>query len=412
MALRKVVVLGLGMQGKAALYDLVQNTDGTKIVVADAQPGLEAHLTRYPADRVEGCSLDASDPRQLARVCAGAQVVLECLPGTFALPVARLAADLGVHLVSSMYYLNPEEEDNAAIARGRDELGRIDRRAREHGVTLLPEFGLDPGIDLVVARQALSELDEVDEFYSYGAGFPAPEAAQNPLGYKFTWSIAGVLKSYRRPARIITGGKVRAIAGLEQMAPENRHALFVEELGAPLECYPNGNSAHYAEVFGLAGKVREMARYTCRWPGHCDFWQKMAGCGFLDAQPLRPDVPSPLEFTAALLDGQPQFHFADNEQDVTLTRIDVRGLAGGEKKRVVYQAIDRRDLATGFTSMQRTVGFTMSLGARLILDGALRKRGLISPIDVPYALLAEGLGRHGITIERTEPDGCGAASPS
>ena len=181
-----------------------------------------------------------------------------------------------------------------------------------------------------------------------------------------------------------------------------RDGRFIEELGAPLECYPNGNTAHYAEVFGLTGKVQEMARYTCRWPGHCDFWQKMAGSGFLDAEPAGEGMPSPLDFTARLLDAQPQFHLADHERDVTLTRIDVRGLSDGQKKRVVYQAIDRRDLDTGFTSMQRTVGFTMSLGARLILDGSLTKRGLISPVDVPYSLLEQGLGRHGITITRQQ----------
>ncbi len=79
------------------------------------------------------------------------------------------------------------------------------------------------------------------------------------------------------------------------------------------------------------------------------------------------------EFVAALLNSQQQFHsFADNERDLNLLRIDVRGNYGGKRKRIIYQLIDYRDLETGFTSMQRTVGFTMSLGAQLILQGKLR----------------------------------------
>ncbi|UCH97777.1 MAG: hypothetical protein JSV88_13240, partial [Candidatus Aminicenantes bacterium] len=56
------------------------------------------------------------------------------------------------------------------------------------------------------------------------------------------------------------------------------------------------------------------------------------------------------------------------------------------------------DPDTGFTSMQRTVGFTMSLGARLILEGQLNQPGLLSPRDVPFDLVVRGLEKHGISI--------------
>jgi saccharopine dehydrogenase-like NADP-dependent oxidoreductase len=147
-----------------------------------------------------------------------------------------------------------------------------------------------------------------------------------------------------------------------------------------------------------------MARYTCRWPGHCAFWEIMAKCGFLNPEPIAVDKTqvAPLEFVAALLNSQQQFHLADNERDVTLLRIDVRGMAQGKRKRIIYQLIDYRDLETGFTSMQRTVGFTMSLGAQLILQGKLRSTGLLSPIHVPYDLIVQGLKKHKMTITRQE----------
>ena len=70
--------------------------------------------------------------------------------------------------------------------------------------------------------------------------------------------------------------------------------------------------------------------------------------------------------------------------------------------RVVYDLVDRRDFATGLTSMQRTVGFTLARGARLILDRALGRTGLLSPIDVPYELIFPALERHGIHVTRQE----------
>ncbi len=51
---------------------------------------------------------------------------------------------------------------------------------------------MDPGIDLVLLGEAVRSLDHVEEIISYGAGFPEPEATDNPLKYKVTWTFEGV----------------------------------------------------------------------------------------------------------------------------------------------------------------------------------------------------------------------------
>jgi lysine 6-dehydrogenase len=400
----KVVLLGLGMQGKAVLDDLVKNTRIPRIVVADNSSELTSYLSHYPMDRISGYRIDAANETELIAVMQDADVVIESLPATFALPVGKLAVKLGVNLVSSIYFRNPGEQDAEKIARVQVELRELDQAAKEQGVIILNEFGMDPGIDLVVGAKALKELDDVQEFYSYGAGFPAPDAANNPLQYKFTWSIIGVIRSYFRPAKIISGGKVVEITSQEIFAPPNRHTLDLPEIGSPLECYPNGNSVYYAELFGIKDSIREMARYSCRWPGHCAFWEIMAKCGFLNEEPIKlgDTLISPVQFTAALLGSQKQFYFTEQEQDIAVIRIDVRGTRQGKKTHIIYQLIDRRDLKTGFTAMQRTVGFTMSLGAQLILERQLQQPGLLSPLNVPYDLVTSGLEKHGIHISRQE----------
>jgi lysine 6-dehydrogenase len=61
--------------------------------------------------------------------------------------------------------------------------------------------------------------------------------------------------------------------------------------------------------------------------------------------------------------------------------------------------IDRRDLATGLTAMNRTVGFTASIGAQLIGRGVVDKRGLLSPVtDIPYDIVVNELANRGIHI--------------
>ena len=404
MSQKNVLLLGLGMQGKAALYDLVNHSAASHITVADNRRDLEAYLSRYPSERVTGRKTDVTDEALLSSLMKNVDVVVEALPAPFALSTVRIAAKLGVNLVSSSYFINPQESDEQKIRILKETMREINREAKAKKITVLPEFGLDPGIDLVLGAKAMREMDEISEFFSYGAGFPTFEAANNSLKYKFSWSVIGVMRAYMRPAKIISKGQIVEIEAKEMFAKENIHLLELEGMGLPLECYPNGNSVYYAELFGLRNSIREMARYACRWPGHCAFWEVMAKCGFLNEDPIRVGEAfiSPVEFTASLLGAQSQFHYADNEQDVTLIRVDVRGKRKGKRSRIIYQLIDRRDLETGFTSMQRTVGFTMSMGARLIMEGRLKKTGLLSPVDVPYDLVAQGLEKHGMKITRQE----------
>jgi len=44
-------------------------------------------------------------------------------------------------------------------------------------------------------------------------GLPAPEAANNPLGYKFSWSPRGVLMATRNTARYMKEGHVVDVPG-------------------------------------------------------------------------------------------------------------------------------------------------------------------------------------------------------
>jgi lysine 6-dehydrogenase len=404
MPKNKVVLLGLGMQGKAVLYDLVKNSDVDHIVVADARRDLDASIAQYPAERVTARQIDATDEAALASLMGDADLVIETLPGPFARPLGKLAAKVGVSLVSSMYYVDPALQDPSEAGMIEQEIDEIDRLAREKGITILSEFGLDPGIDLVLGAKALGEVDEVREFYSYGAGLPALEASKNPLKYKFAWSVMGVMRAYMRPATIITKGRTLEIEARKKFEPQNCHMLKVDELGADLESYPNGDSVHYARLFGISGSVQEMARYTCRLPGHCGFWDVIVKSGFLteDAIKIGDMAVSPIEFTAALLGSQTQFRYGGHDRDFTLVRIDVRGMAAGQRRRIVYQMLDWRDLETGLTSMQRTVGFTMSLGAQLILGGQLRKPGLLSPLEVPFDLVLQGLAKHDLHVTRQE----------
>ena len=112
---------------------------------------------------------------------------------------------------------------------------------------------------------------------------------------------------------------------------------------------------------------------------------------------------SPRQFVHDLL--SPQLQYEEDERDIAGIRIDARGIKDGERLRIIYQMMDRRDLETGLLAMQRTVGYTASIGAQMILRGDIQKRGLLTPSnDVPSGIFIAELEKRGIKIKRFELD--------
>jgi saccharopine dehydrogenase-like NADP-dependent oxidoreductase len=400
--MKKVALFGVGQQGKTILYDLVRSNVVSEVIAADVDiEGLKAFANKLSAEKIRCEKLDAADEAATSKLLSGVDTAIEVLPPRFCLQMARLAVQNGVHMVNTMYMLDVGETDPNKKKANEKALHALDEKAKDMGVTVLPEMGMDPGIDLILCGQAVRDLDEVHELYSYGAGIPEFEAADNPLKYKVTWTFDGVLKSYMRPGRVLKEGHIIEVAANEMFTKEHASELDLEGFGR-LEVYPNGDALKYAEILGIRDQVKTMGRFVLRWPGHCAFWEKMAKLGFLNASPIKvgqtPVIPR--DFVCALL--EPQLQYRDNERDLAIIRIDARGVKDGRRRRVIFQVMDKRDLETGFTAMARTVGFAASIGAHMILRGDIQKRGVLSPArDVPYERFLEELKKRGIHVERS-----------
>jgi lysine 6-dehydrogenase len=384
----KALLLGVGMQGKAALHDLAHSPEVTKVIAADRElDALKAYVERKQyKDRVMCEYLDASDPESIENLMKQKpDVVVDLLPTRFCGNVAAAAVKYQVHLVNTCY-TSPEVK-------------KLTDEAKAKGVTILPEFGMDPGIDLVLLGEAVLSLDKVEEISSYGAGIPDHQAADNPIKYKVTWTFEGVLRAYRRAGRVIRDGRIVEIKDTEMFYPQNVHEIEIEGLGK-LEAYPNGDALKYADLLGIErSTLRNLGRYGLRWPGHCAFWRTLVDLHLLDDEPVVVDgvAVNRRRFLAAAI--EPHIRLGADERDVVIVRVEVKGWKDGKKKRALDQVIDRRDLTTGLTAMSRTVGFTASIGALMIGTGKITKRGVLSPVtDIPFKLLEEELKKRDIKI--------------
>jgi saccharopine dehydrogenase-like NADP-dependent oxidoreductase len=385
----KALVFGLGLQGKAVIHDLQKSDLVSEIVAADvAADEARSYVERQGYRNVRVVRVNASEPAALRQLVQENQprIMICMLPPDFQPALARVALEAGVPYVSSSY---------------TGTLTELDAPAREKGIALLPEMGMDPGIDLILGRLALDELDVVHGMRSYGAGLPEPACADtNPIHYKITWTFEGVLKAYLRPARFLCDGREMSIPGGQIFRPENGHTLEVPGIGA-MDAYYNGDALHYIHLFGLGPELREMGRFAMRWPGHNSFWNAMAELGFLEDTPTRvggTDI-SPRRFVVEHL--TPRLQFGASERDMVVIRIEAWGVKNHKTRRVVYELIDYRDLATGLFAMNRTVGYTASIAAQMILAGKIRKPGLLTPVrDVPALEVLEELEKRGMQISR------------
>ncbi len=384
----RALLLGVGMQGKAALHDLFNNPDVSEIVAADINFRVADAYIREKGfeSKVVAVTVDCSSYEALVTLISDKFDVVICLlPPMLAGKVAEIAVEKGVFFVDTSY-AGPEVQE-------------LDVKARDKGVAILPEFGMDPGIDLVLLGEAVRSVDKVESVISYGAGFPEPAAADNPIKYKTTWRFEGVLKSYKRAGCIIRNGALIEFAEDEMFSKDNIHELEVEGLGR-LEAFPNGDVMKYVDLLGLdAAELQNMGRYVLRWPGHCEFWYTMVKLGLLDEGEVTVDgikVDRWKYLTSALAK---YLQYGDNERDIVLVRIEVAGVKNGKRIRSVYQVIDRGDLETGLTAMSRTVGFTAAIGASILGSNKLQKRGVLSPVkDVPYDLFKKELSIRNIEI--------------
>ena len=383
--MKVLVIGGCGIQGRAALYDLSRNASVDHVTCADIQPELIHSFDFIDKAKIQIVHIDANDPNALASTMdENFDVVIDFLPPQYIRTVAEAAIKSGVNLVNTNY--------------GYDILD-LDHAAKEKGITIMPECGLDPGIDLIIYNFSLKYFDEVFKLNSYCGGIPEKAACDNPLKYKISWNMSAVLKSQKRDATLISDSELVYIPAKDQHENAFIHHIQFPGLGT-LEAIPNGNAVHYAKLLKIADKLCETGRYTLRWPGWCDFWKPMKQLGFLDDTPVKnlPCELTPNEFMTKLL--APRLQYKKDEKDLAVMLNEFEGLKDGKRILMTCSLSIERDLNTGLMAMSMGVAYPACIVAEMIVKSIIEKKGVLSPAkDIPPDLFMAELKKRGIMVK-------------
>jgi len=271
---KKILVLGAGLVSRPMVRYLL-NVPDFEVVVASRTVSKAQELVGTH-ERGRALALNVDDDAALGRLVSESDLAVSLLPYTYHVKVAMHCLKYRKPLVTTSYV--------------SDAMRALDAQAKAAGVIFLNEIGLDPGIDHMSAMKIIHEVQRaggtVTSFMSYCGGLPAPEANDNPLGYKFSWSPKGVVMAGRNDARYLKGGKEVFVPGADLFG--HRWPLKVAD-GFEFEAYPNRNSLPYIDTYGLTG-ARTMFRGTLRNFGWCETIKAIADLGVLKDDTVRTGI--------------------------------------------------------------------------------------------------------------------------
>ena len=413
--MKRVLVLGAGLVAKPLVRYLLEK--GYQVTMASRTASkAEAMIAGHPAGKA--LALNIQDETALAQLVKDCDLAVSLVPYTFHPVVARHCIANRKHMVTTSYVSAAMQEQDAV--------------AKEAGVTVLNEVGVDPGIDHMSAMRIIDSVrsrgGRIVSFRSYCGGLPAPEANDNPFGYKFSWAPRGVLLAGRNSAMYLLDGRKVEIPSDRLF--HDMHILSIPGQG-DYEAYPNRDSISYIDVYGLQG-IQTIYRGTLRNMGWCDcmynfgklglfaldeidargktyadMMRALAGAsegedlavatarklgipkesspirnlewlGMFYSRALGAERISPLDAMGNLM--YEKLAFRPGERDMLVLYHDFRAeFPGGKKERIVSQLIDY-GIPHGDSSMSRTVSLPAAIGVDMILTGRINATGVLRPV--------------------------------
>ncbi len=267
--MKKILVIGAGRSAVTLIKYLLDNSAANNWLVTVADFSIEL-AEKAVANHENGKAIffNVTDEKQRKTEIGNADIVISMLPASLHITVAKDCISLVKNLVTASY-VSPEIAD-------------LDEQAKQAGVLLLNEIGLDPGIDHMSAMQVIDEIKEnggdLTSFKSFCGGLVHPDYDNNPWNYKFTWNPRNVVLAGQGTAQYIKQGKYKYIPYTKLF--ERTEVMEVLDAGE-FEGYANRDSLGYRAAYGLED-IPTLFRGTLRRKGYCKAWNMFVQLGMTD----------------------------------------------------------------------------------------------------------------------------------
>lgn len=314
--MNKVIVMGGGRMGRVVCWAF--NKLGYKVLCYDSnQKNLDEVAKLVPS--ASCVNLHASEV-----VNFDGDAVISCLPYFCNEELAKRVIDYGVAYIDLGGDI---DTDNAIL-----------RYAEEHAIAPVHcGAGLSPGLSGILAEKAISELNGGVDVIKMAVG-GLPLFPDNPITYKSSWSVHGLLNNYRNRGEVLRDGLI-----IEESPFSNYEEIEVG--GANLECFltSGGFTPSYLKDLQNRG-INNCIYQTIRYQGHAEIMKWLVDN--LDDKTL-----------VSLLTSNEPF------KDVVLIRIDAWQGENlhWEQEEVIY-------CSEQFSAMARSTAFSIAAATKVLVE--------------------------------------------
>ena len=358
----KFCVIGGGRQGTAIAYDLLQFGNPSQVIIADvdlkqAEASTAKNKSLLDTDKLLAVQVDVNDQKQMLELLQDMDVLISAVPyhlntkvTDFAIQSSTSMVDLGGHTGIVQAQLNRSHE------------------AIEKGITIVPDCGMGPGMNVTMALLAMEQLDTPEHVRIWDGGLPLNPV--DPWNYASFFNINGLTNEYDGDAFFIRDGNVIEVPCFEDVEVLS----FGDEIGDLEAAVTSGGLSTMPWTF--EGKLKTLENKTLRYFGH---WNQMIAfrqLGLFDLTPMEFNETKiiPREFYHHLL--EPKLN-ENPKEDVCIMRTEAIGENGGKPTKAVVETLEYFDEQTGFYAMEKWTGWHASMMAIRIAKGEL-KSGAIS----------------------------------
>lgn len=434
--MKNVLILGAGLVVKPIAHYLLNNNIKVTIASRTKEKALKV-LEGYSNGKAISWTIDQLSI--LDQLIEGHDLIVSLLPYIHHVTVAKKCISFKKNMITTSYV--------------SEEMKALNEQAKEAGIIILNEIGVDPGFDHMTAMEIIDSVHEnggkIDEFYSLCGALCAPEASNNPFRYKFSWSPKGVVMAGNNNATYLKDNNIVKIDTADLF--KNPLKIDFPEVEI-MEVYPNRDSLAYIDVYGIP-EVKTMFRGTFRYQNFCNAMDLLKNLNLTSYQEMNVKGKSLGQITAELngfelatLKTEIKEKFNIDDKYSGLTAIEWLGVldtnviiqetetspfelisnkmidkmmmddserdmvimqhifnvtkSNGEKEIIVSRMLDYG--TSKYTSIAKTVALPAAIGVKLILDGVIKDTGVLIPIKKSiYEPVLDSLKNYGICMIET-----------
>lgn len=376
-----LILGGYGAMAQSTVPDLLASPGVERVGIAGRSADKASGMARAQNDdRAVPVAIDIRDTAALGRELKRWDCVIHSSWYDFNVPIMEAAIDAGIHYcdLGGLYHQTLRQL-------------KLDKRAKDAGVTCVLGIGSTPGTMNVLGRYGASKLDRVHKVMLRSSG--AVVSGGEPGKFVPPYAIRTIFDEFSMDAPILRNGKIQfvpALSGLER-------SEFMPPVGV-VEGYYTIHS-ELATMPKTIGKGVQEMDFIVAFPP--EFRQTIAtlvrlGVASRDEIVVEGTRLRPYDVTSTVIEGLPKPR--EPELDLDIQRCVMAGEKDSHPVTLRYEAVTWPHKKWNVGGGVVDTGVPPSIAAQWMVKGLVKERGVIPPEvafePVPYfqELAARGRG--------------------